>query len=437
MGALVTTSFKHHQAEQFVEGFSEPASSNIYVFIARTDAWENNLDSTGTVVTESDNASLEFRLYDRMIAMKRVLSTDIAYVIPRYNWTSGTVYTQYNHTLSNLFNNQFYVIDSSNYNVYKCLFNNSGSASNTKPTGTSTSVISTADGYKWKYMYTIPAAKLSRFLTSDFMYVETEINDVSNAAVDGAINVAIVTNSGTGYNTAPSITITGDGVGATANATLNGNIVSAINMVNVGSGYRYANITISGGGGTNAAARAIISPKGGHGSNARIELGGYYVMINARLENEEGGVFPVDNDFRISGLVKDPQLYGTSTVAGGSAYKLTKNLYLSNVAGTYVLDEYVIGSNSKANAVITSISADAGNSKANIRYFQAENKTANANVFAVGDIVTGAGGAVGTLVSITNQEIQPDSGQIIYVDTFRPIQRAIDQTESLYLVIEF
>lgn len=437
MGALVTTAFKHHNAEQFVEAFTEPASSNIYVFIARTDAWPNNLDSTGTVVTESDNSSIQYRLYDRMIAMKRVLSTDVAYVIPRYNWTAGTVYTQYDHTLSNIFGSQFYIIDPANYNVYKCLYNNNSGQSNTKPTGTSTSVITTADGYKWKYMYTIPAAKLSRFLTSDFMYVETEITDVSNAAIDGSINIVQVTNSGTGYNTAPTITITGDGVGATANATLSANVVSAINMVNVGSGYRYANITISGGGGSNAAARAIISPKGGHGANSRLELGGYYVMINARLENEESGIFPIDNDFRISGLIKDPELYGTTTVAGGSAYRTTTNLYLANVSGNYVLDEFINGSNSKANAVITSISADAGNSKANIRYFQAESKTANANAFSAGDIVTGAAGATGTILSITNPEIKADSGFILYVDTFRPIQRAIDQTESLYLVIEF
>ena len=33
----------------------------------------------------------------------------------------------------------------------KCLFNNKGASSTVEPSGTSTSTLSTADGYKWKF----------------------------------------------------------------------------------------------------------------------------------------------------------------------------------------------------------------------------------------------------------------------------------------------
>ena len=60
------------------------------------------------------------------------------------------------------------------FNVYKCLDNNSDAASTVKPTGTSTSILSTGDGYKWKYMYTLSASQQTNFLSTDFMAVATD-----------------------------------------------------------------------------------------------------------------------------------------------------------------------------------------------------------------------------------------------------------------------
>ena len=36
-----------------------------------------------------------------------------------------------------------------------------------------------------------------------------------------------------------------------------------------------------------------------------------------------------------------------------------------------------------------------------------------------------------------NPELQPDSGDIIYIENRKPIQRASDQTEDIKLIIEF
>lgn len=452
MPAIITQNLRFHNSEQFYEAFTEPANTLIYVFIAKSSPWNDNLDSVGTVANRIDNPELSYKLYDEMIAMKRVLSTDVEYVIPRYDWVSGTVYNYYDHTSNTLFNNEittrvgiagavqralqpFYVLDTTTFNVYKCLANSKGAPSTVRPAGSSANVITMGDGYQWKYMYNIPAGKRSRFLNSDFMYV-TDNNYSSN--IDGALDVIVVTNTGSGYTSAPNVVITGDGTGATANVTLLGNTVSNVNIVSRGSGYRYANVLFSGGGGSNASARVLIGPKGGHAANARLELGGFSIILAPQLINEENGIFPVDNDFRVLGLIKDPYEYGTTSVASGSTYSMRKNLYLANVTGAFTLDEFISGGNSKANAVVTSISADAGNAKANIKYYQASGVTANANLFSTGDIVTGlSSGAAGNLLSITNEGIQPDSGQILYVDSFRPIQRAIDQTESLQLVIEF
>ena len=71
--------------------------------------------------------------------------------------------------------------------------------------------------------------------------------------ISGGNVVAItITNPGSGYTTAPSITITGGGgSSATANAVLGSGLVSAITITNPGSGYTATpTVTISGGGAT-------------------------------------------------------------------------------------------------------------------------------------------------------------------------------------------
>ena len=36
-----------------------------------------------------------------------------------------------------------------------------------------------------------------------------------------------------------------------------------------------------------------------------------------------------------------------------------------------------------------------------------------------------------------NAELQPDSGNIVYIENRKPIQRASDQTEDIKIIIEF
>jgi phage tail sheath protein FI len=63
----------------------------------------------------------------------------------------------------------------------------------------------------------------------------------------GAITGITVTNAGTGYKTTPTVTITGDGTGATiTTVTLSTSTVTAINITNAGTGYSVApTITIA------------------------------------------------------------------------------------------------------------------------------------------------------------------------------------------------
>ena len=209
MPGIVTRRFRIHNAEQFQEAFSEASATNMYLFIARVSAWPD--DNNPPTPTDSVQET-EYNSWKKMLSAKRVQSSDVTFTIPRYDWTSGKIYREYNNTSTTLHDapasaNGLYAISSS-YNVYKCLFNNKAAASTVEPTGTSTSTLVTADGYHWKYMYTVDAANALKFLSTNWQPVKTLAADdgsaqwdVQAAAANGAINIVDLTAVGDNYLT--------------------------------------------------------------------------------------------------------------------------------------------------------------------------------------------------------------------------------------------
>ncbi len=162
------------------------------------------------------------------------------------------------------------------------------------------------------------------------------------------------------FSISPQVIITGDGSGAVArarvNSLLNANVVANVEVINVGSDYTYANIAIQGNTGfvtnavsnsyltTTAAARAVISPPNGHGSNNLSELFGNKIGISVSLSNTESGTLIANNDFREIGLIKDPLFAnGTLTFSANSA-AISSGLV-------------VTGSTSNATATVISVAA--------------------------------------------------------------------------------
>jgi len=337
MAAIITNKFRINNAKQFYESFSEDAAETYYLFIGRAHAWASDADVQGNTIAEgtdaspptpNDDVSSEFYNWDDMLGAKIIASSDVSYCIPRRNWTTGTTYDMYEHNISssnaaasgatNLWDSTFVVMNSA-YAVYKCIENDGATASTTEPTSTSNSIFSTADGYKWKYMYSLTSAETLNFMSTDFIHASTDTT-VTAAAVDGALDTALVVAGGSSYSlstgsTISAIPIRGDGASGVASVTIASGAVSAVSITTAGTGYTYAYIrnadiiaaTNAGGAGSGANINIIIPPKGGHGYNALIELGAFYVMLNKSLTGAEGtSDIGVTNDFRRIGLVRNP-----------------------------------------------------------------------------------------------------------------------------------
>jgi hypothetical protein len=488
MPAIITNKFRIHNAEQFSESFSE-ASPNVYYMgigrpqafgtLTRGDSRTTNEGSDASPLTPVDSVQDEFYYFDDMLAAKKVTSSDVSYVIPRRNWTAGVVYDYYRHDYGNritgttttqtsnsgastLWDSTFYVMNS-NYQVYKCLDNNGGAAvtSGNEPTGTSTSILTTGDGYKWKYMYSLTASEQTNFLSTDFMHVSTD-STVSSAAVDGAVNIIKVKTGGTGgtNGTHANVAIRGDGSSGVCSVTISGNAVTAVTVTTPGTGYTYgyirvADINTAGGGSlTGAELDVIIEPKNGHGYDAVKELGGFYVMLNTNFEADETsntGDFTTSNDFRRVMLLRDPKSGGSA--ASSTTLRGTKAIFLSSASGTFTVDEEI--NQATSGAVGKVVEHDTSNSI--LYYIQTRfndhgvDSNGNLTAFTGTDTITGQSSSVTATpssstttvdnISFTSGynagEIDADTGDVMYVENRSPITRASDQTENVKLIIEF
>ena len=486
MPAIITNKFRIHNQEQFVESFTESAANVYYLGIGRPQAFATSTrpdartDNEGTdasPLTPVDSIGDEFYHFDDMLAAKKVTSSDVSIVIPRRNWATGTVYDYYRHDYGNrvtggtstqtaasgatsLFDATFYVM-SSTFNVYKVLDNNSGANSTVEPTGTSSSILTTGDGYKWKYMYTLSATQQSNFLSTDFMAVATN-STVSSAAVDGAVNIVKIKTAGSGgtNGTHASVPIRGDGSGGVCSVTVSGGAVTAVTVTTPGTGYTFGyirNADIVSAGATSLSGSeldVIIEPKGGHGKNAIKELGGFFVMMNTNFEAGETsntGDFTTANDFRRVVLMRDPKSGGSAATA--TTLRGTKAVLLSGSPGTFTADEEI--NQATTGAVGKVVEFDSSN---NILYyiqtrFNDEGCDSNGNLtaFSGANTITGqSSSATGTpstsSTTVDNVvftsgynagEITADEGDIMYVENRSPITRAADQTENVKLIIEF
>lgn len=396
---------------------------------------------------------------------------------------------------SSLSNAKFYVMNSS-YEVFKCLYNGESSANPTgqnatyepksQPsagqgtfdagTGLYTEPSGTA-GYIWKHMFTLPTSDVLSFLSSDFMPIasasDASRTSVEALAVDGSINVAVIRDAGVALPASTTLytAVQGDGTGAIVKIETDGSgTITSTSMEAAGSGYSYGNVILATGSvftdaaltaaagafaGT-ASIEAVVSPEGGHGSHAEDELFSKRVMTNIRLTYDEGqGDFPVDNDFRRIGIIQDPYEYGTTTFASASTLRGTNVLKVNGATADYIADEMITQTVTGGTAKGTVVSWDATNGI--LKYYQSASiHTDGGKVLAfesdasnavVGSTSTASGtvdtsqNAVLSDITFTGgmaaPELEPNSGEIVYIENRREITRAPDQIEDIKLVIEF
>ncbi len=271
-------------------------------------------------------------------------------------------------------------------------------------------------------------------------------------SVEGDINNNILPADGIGFSAVARIQ--DDGLG---NGTYK---ISSVEILSEGQSYRSCPLEFKMGGTPSISAnyRAIISPKGGHGSDPIEELGGFYVMVNVRLEYDETlAELTVGNDYRQIGLIQEPIDTSTNEPAEDLIYLQSQSieLVLSSLDETtdslpFVADELVTNGNGVYGKIIdfkeydlidntTGVFIPDGlDDKKVLRIGNVFGKSGES--FSLGDTITtvrGNGEIDATIEKVISESLVRYSGEVLYLEQRKPISRDIDQIEDIKIIAEF
>lgn len=438
---------------------TEDSDTNLYVAIGRSNDWDSSDTAPTPISTEREERN--FRL--AMQSMKQVTASSL--VVPRNAWASGTIYSRYNDNQEGNEPTQPYYVMTDENQVYVCIqqgTTNAGVAktSTVKPTGTATEPFLTADGYIWKFLYTVGSLDATNFLAANFQPIElvtdsagapgltaSQVEQVGiQSAADSAHEIvgALMTNNGSGYISTPTVTIVGDGSGAKLQATVNGGQVTKIELIDssgtitMGKGYNYAEIQIAApASGTQATARAILGPKSstkfGFGSDPRYDLRARAVMYNTKPDGAEGGDFLIDQDFRQIGLIQNPTEFDSNSPGNLFTQATANALYrmqFSSIASAFTVDNTIQGGTTGAKAYVDKVDSD-------LLYYHQDESTGFTQFDSAESVteVTGSGSGVIQHPKLV-PEVDPFSGDLLYIDNRAAITRTSGQEDDLKIIIQ-
>ena len=458
MHSIFTKNFGIFNAKNF-ESYSTGTNSNTYIAIGRQVSWANG-DVTPDPV---DTANTFYDVWDNLIGMKKLNASDMNLVVPRVDWQSDTLYVEYNqdtelfykaNTANVAYDNKFYVRNT-NDQVFKCLYNNRSNNSTVMPEISidgqlpENPYIVTSDGYKWKYLYTIPAGLKEKFFTSEFMPIISE-PIVTNSATDGRLDIIKIIDDGAGFNANSNsnsytiLTVSGDGSDANLTAIVtttdaDGANLVGYNIISGGNNYTRATISVNDAlkipNTANANLIAVIGPPGGHGANVEQELGASSLMICGQIIGSESGVLPINSansQYRQIALLRNPKLEANSEYAYGTVYRLTDKYVLTTPNRDFVDGETVYVGTSLSSATFTGLVESYDSTS---HYLYLNNTTGS--VAAPATIYGNTTGATATILSIEESDIKKFSGELLYIENEPQIIRSSIETQQIKLTLRF
>lgn len=250
-------------------------------------------------------------------------------------------------------------------------------------------------------------------------------------AIPGSIEAIDVLNPGVGYVWA-TVTIDGDGVGCEATAVLDQGAIKKINITNSGSGYTKATATITGNAGaTQAYARVIISPFGGHGKNAVNELFAKDIVLSTTIARDRNQGFIINNDYRQLGIIRDPRRFNSTQkltdLSGSTCFVVTGNFNYNLIENDMdILDT----NNNKYRVIGKALEAPSEGQLTSVLVQSLDNKIpVNGTVFVY------AGSQQAIITSVVNPTVNKYSGEMMFIDNRASFQPTDEQTIAIKTVI--
>lgn len=161
--------------------------------------------SGNTPVATSDDQFFAHDSNWELLFGKRLANNNLVPMIKRIDWSANTVYTRYDNNVD-MTDKDFYVmvppgIQGGYYHVYKCINNANGANSTQVPNLQEPQTFTLADGYSWRYIYSISTSNFAKFATDDYIPVFPNNAIIASAYENSGIDYVKISNGGVGYST--------------------------------------------------------------------------------------------------------------------------------------------------------------------------------------------------------------------------------------------
>lgn len=327
------------------------------------------------------------------------------------------------------------------------------------------------------------------------------VRDNADYDISGQIKIVVIKNRGSNVGPPNSVytdvPISGDGEGAKATVIVGNNSkVESVIVTTGGKNYTYATLDLKAGGvptgelvTSSPSFDVIIPPQGGHGFNIYRELGTFNVLIYSRIDNDlENPDFILGNEISRIGLILNPRSYDSNTVLTENKYSSLSALKLvgtNNIndyrSAIFSPDSYItqqVGSGITAIGRVVSYNQETGvlkywqdrslfgfnldktqniNSQygySKINFTDSPQTGGSLNILGTNNNIAvkidNAFSGISTTINskkynlgqifvkgISNPEVKPQSGDIVYVDNRPSILRSINQKEDIKVILQF
>lgn len=458
MASLITQSGK----ELLVGSLREDVDSDFrsvsgyYIGLARS--------RTFTAGSNPSSLSEQRKIRETLQSVKTV--NGVSHVAPLVSWSSA-VFNAYDDDLPSQTN--YYVVNSDNevFVVIEQSKNTGGvaQASTIEPTTTLQTAehatnpsysFKTSDGYVWKFMYKLSGLAIANFKSTNYLPVkkvgtgatiteEVAQKSIQDSAAAGEILSIAIDDGGSGYSSAPTITITGNGTSAAFECDVSSGAIVRVKVDSNGSGemlggsgYDYAKVSVSG----NASLRAVLGPRSGLQAEPVEALRSKSIVVQTDFEGTESDTILTDNDFLQAVLLKDITQQGSTDLFSANTGNGLDVLRLQTGAGTFTEDELVTGGTSGASARVVH-QEQVGGEPTEFLYIYQDEETGYGTFDSAENV---AGSISGINRTVTNLALTPVikpadidrySGRILHINTLdTAIDRQSGQTEDVKAIIK-
>ena len=255
---------------------------------------------------------------------------------------------------------------------------------------------------------------------------------------NNALNMSNASHNGLSFRILPQVIIAGTGSGAKAVAVVNAssNTINYVEVLSTGNSYTQATVSIVSNTsfvGSNATAKAILSPKGGHGSDQYAELGAEHYEIYKEFDGTASGSLQVGFKYRTVSLLKNILMPGTTTKFSNQVFTAAANFGVTKL-DPGLTDSFTVGDH---------IQWSSGNGSvifANTTYVSIANTLGTittGDTLSTANVSLSGKYAINTTVSVANSgDIEPFSGDVMYYQNATAVTRASDQKESIRIIVK-